>query len=499
MLRIDLGLVRFGPECKDSKIRCVRICTTRFAYRRTNHTSRLDIKNMIQRTQRVTRFILQTIETHRAVGLGVVSALVTFFCIGIPRIVPLAVAGVMLSICAFHLAQSSVRGELVGTLKDLLFRPEVAFLAWVLLACLWSVRPEQALMKALFLVTLIPSAFFIVKEARQIGERDAKALFLGLLVGTLLGGLYVCLELSFNNSILRFVLTLLPDLDRGVAKQAAIEGDFVVAVTAGHITRVSVVFCLFIFPAALATKFYTAGALRWGAYILLILLAFLCLALPNASSQSAQLAILVGTVCFALAIKFPPIARWAVGTLFGGLLFLIVPLSFALFAAELHLKDGFLSAGSGQARVIIWHYTAERVVERPILGVGTNSTRFLDERRRMANELEKPEGFVVVPQTRAHPHNVYLQIWYELGLIGALTFAIFGFSLLQRVSTLPLATQPYAFAQIGTGSIIITPSYGLWQGWFQAVIVISAMMLAIAACVPLRRSQMPCCAADAGT
>lgn len=448
---------------------------------------------MIQRTQRVTGFVLQTIEAHRAVALGVVAAVVTFFCIGIPRIAPLVVVGITLAICAFHLAQLGVRGEFLSTLKDLVFRPEVVFLIWVLLACLWSVRPEQALTKALFLVAVVLHAFLIVKGARKIGRGSTKALFLGLLAGTLLGGLYVCLELSFENSILRFVLTLLPDLDRGVSKSAVEDG---LVITAAHITRVSAVFCLFIFPAALAVKLYTAGALRWGTYILLILLAFLCLAHPNASSQSAQLAILVGTACFALAIKSLTIARWVVGTLFGGLLFLIVPVSFALFAAELHLKDGFLSAGSGQARVIIWHYTAERVIEHPILGVGTNSTRFLDERRQQANELKKPEGFVVVPQTRAHPHNVYLQIWYELGLIGALTFAIFGFSLLQRVSTLPLATQPYAFAQIATGSIIIMPSYGLWQGWFQAVIVISAMALAIAACVPLWRSHVP---ADAGT
>lgn len=45
---------------------------------------------------------------------------------------------------------------------------------------------------------------------------------------------------------------------------------------------------------------------------------------------------------------------------------------------------------------------------------------------------------------RPHTHNMYLQIWYELGAIGSMLFVAAGLAVL-RLDRLPVAAQPAMF------------------------------------------------------
>jgi O-antigen ligase len=88
---------------------------------------------------------------------------------------------------------------------------------------------------------------------------------------------------------------------------------------------------------------------------------------------------------------------------------------------------------------------------------------------------------VVEAQTRAHPHNIYLHIWYELGVIGVLTFALLGLSLLLKTDQLPKRSRIFAIGHFAICMTVIAFTYGLWQNWFQAAIVLSTLALVLVA------------------
>ena len=64
-------------------------------------------------------------------------------------------------------------------------------------------------------------------------------------------------------------------------------------------------------------------------------------------------------------------------------------------------------------RVVVWGYTAEQIMRRPILGVGVNSTEPLDMARPDAERSRKIEGTRYEARTGGHPHSFYLQVLYE--------------------------------------------------------------------------------------
>jgi O-antigen ligase len=133
--------------------------------------------------------------------------------------------------------------------------------------------------------------------------------------------------------------------------------------------------------------------------------------------------------------------------------------------------------------VIIWNYTAEKVLDHPILGVGTNSTRYLDEARTLQEKM-KPNDGVAAAATRAHPHNIYLQIWYELGAVGVLAFGILGVSLLLRTALLPETAVAFGLAHFALCMAALAPAYGLWQNWFQSALVLSILALLAVSVAP---------------
>ena len=112
----------------------------------------------------------------------------------------------------------------------------------------------------------------------------------------------------------------------------------------------------------------------------------------------------------------------------------MIPLDFLAFKAELHQADWLPK--SARARIIIWEYTAERVLENPVLGIGANSTPAVKAKAVAAPE--KPEGFVFRRTTGQHAHNLFLQSWYELGLFGTILVAIAGAAAALRLLLLPL-------------------------------------------------------------
>src|SRR5690606_24914635 len=117
----------------------------------------------------------------------------------------------------YLLAQATAE-DAPQTFRRLAVRPEVPFVAWVLIACLWSLEPAQAVLKALFLAAVILHVIILSQNAHSLADRDIAAASRGLVAGFLLGGLYLCLEIETRDAVTRLALTHVPELSRAVDK-----------------------------------------------------------------------------------------------------------------------------------------------------------------------------------------------------------------------------------------------------------------------------------------
>ncbi|OAN49232.1 hypothetical protein A6A04_03715 [Paramagnetospirillum marisnigri] len=145
---------------------------------------------------------------------------------------------------------------------------------------------------------------------------------------------------------------------------------------------------------------------------------------------------------------------------------------------------------SGLHRLAIWQFTGQRIDERPLLGWGLDSSRalpggeddipvtlkFVDEPREEATNC-KP-GRVCVMQLQAlplHPHNFVLQVWVELGAVGAFLFCGMVVAILRARGGADPGTST-ALAVIATSAMVAMAGYGIWQIWWLSALWLSALV-----------------------
>ncbi|WP_269716665.1 O-antigen ligase family protein [Caulobacter sp. NIBR2454] len=332
--------------------------------------------------------------------------------------------------------------------------PLLLLILWALISLDWSpyvtIKPKAAMENALKLplqLALYGSAILAfgrlavrsARRAQTLLAAGASALALILFVEALLGAsLYQAIKQAIGDPIR-------PDL----ARRNIAQGLYVLAV-------------LF-WPAAVAAwrsgwklAAPAAGLLLTAASILL-------------GADAPILALVLGGLAFA-AVRYggrlaglafiPPIALY----------FAIMPM-LTLEAA----RNGFfawlhrLVGQSWDARLDIWAFTAAKILERPGQGWGFDASRTFD------------------PAIPLHPHNGALQLWLELGALGAALGAVFfcwtAFNLAnQAEENRPEAAAGLAalIAYMTVGAI----SFGLWQEWW-----LGLGALAACTCLILRRAR----------
>jgi len=128
-------------------------------------------------------------------------------------------------------------------------------------------------------------------------------------------------------------------------------------------------------------------------------------------------------------------------------------------------------------RVILWEYTAEHIPDHLWRGIGAASTPVLKPK---PNISERPEGFIVQPSTGEHAHDLYLQTWYELGLLGVILVAWAGAATAVGLYSLPSGAQPFAVATFFVCLTVEAFAWSMWQPWLMCAVALLAMYLRIA-------------------
>jgi O-antigen ligase len=320
---------------------------------------------------------------------------------------------------------------------------------WALISILWTTDPGTAGAKLPRLLGLMVAGLVIADIALGLSQMERRILARLLIAGILLGFVLTLVERVADAPIVHL-------LRKDWKDESLILSSY---------NRGATMVALLVWPATLLLYRWRRGAavLFWiGALALL----------QTLLSGAAVLAILAGGVVFLLAWIAPRILPIMLAVLVSAYL-----LTSPLISATLADRDSVMRyendlPRSTYHRLLVWSFAAERILERPILGWGFGSSRKLPGGNEMVDTSEQAMPL--------HPHNGALQLWLELGVVGAFLATLLAVTLLLAIRRAPLRIDNAASLGFFTSTfVILCISYGLWQSWWlSAIWLVGGFMVA---------------------
>jgi O-antigen ligase len=321
-----------------------------------------------------------------------------------------------------------------------------AGLAWAAASILWAVEPRAALRLWPSLALTAAAGIAMLAAARRLDVGAVARLERASIIGVTIALAVLSLEAIARYASLPVTpqQLVLRAFDRGFELSALNRTVSVLAiqvwVAAAALARRRgpvAASALILWIAALAPAFASLAAIvALAAGALGAALALL------ATRLRAPIAVTIGLACFTM----PALTSWSVFT--------------AYFGDD--ARDGSL-----WHRVAIWRFVDERIADRPFLGWGLNASRFLGEKAELRPSIE------VLP---LHPHNGALQLWVELGVVGASCGAVLAALAAWRAldPALDAPARAAAMATLASCLVIALTAYGLWQGWWFCLLWLAA-------------------------
>ena len=350
------------------------------------------------------------------------------------------------------------------------------FAVWAWASALWSVTPGQSLYAAtsVFVTLVIGLSFVAAIRELDVGEHEVfeRALVAGGIGGVAL----LAIELSSDAAVYRWVLE---------RAGFSIRSPVLVGVVFNFENGLSLA-ALFLWPWATALR-------NRGMGILAVVFPLFAIGLMVLAGKEAPLlAAALGGVVLAAALLAPRVATPVLG-----LVVVIGVLAAPLLPKAIPPMDELVRSApnpssSVYSRLLIWKTAGERIFERPFAGHGMDTSRALYGQKDKTERIFYDRAGNPVWWTGAlepiplHPHNAVLQIWLELGLVGAAGLALLLAATLRALarSRLARADKAACFALFTTGLTMASVSYGIWQGWW-----LGALWLTVAFAAASARGQ----------
>jgi hypothetical protein len=198
--------------------------------------------------------------------------------------------------------------------------------------------------------------------------------------------------------------------------------------------------------------------------------AALMIAGMNFTITANTLGLAFGALCFVAAIKAPRATLRGIAALFIATV-LVAPLAAALPAERL-VENADLPASWSQ-RLLVAQTVAERSISQCLpLGCGADYARAWSLEGRM---IEVKGSTIPLQEIPTHPHNVFLQVWLELGPAGAALLALsllFGARALDRLELRRLSAASIA-AVAATIYCSFMLEASIWQAWRLAALALA--------------------------
>lgn len=388
---------------------------------------------------------------------------------GLAMLAPLGIAP-LLALLAIALLVVEKRRPLVlrwplGVLTILL-----AVLAlWSGASTAWSIIPEHSLFEAVRLALLSAAGLVAVAAALTLNDDGRSLVGRASVVGFVLALVILAIELLGDFPLHRLVsgaaahATPLAVLDRGAT---------VLALT----SWIPILFLL-------ERRRPLAAAL--------VLVATL-IALQLLISLSAFVAASAAAGGVALAWWRP---RLAALLLAGGFVLLAVALPVQAPSRDTVVwlsKTAPWLRTSAQHRLIIWRFSHDRIVERPLLGWGMDAAREIPGGKTSVRDyMALPDTLLVEGQVMPlHPHDAILQWSLELGVPGALlgvAIVVYVAWLVGFAGTASRATRAVAVGATAAALPPLLLSFGVWQAWWQSTLWLLAALVIATGGAPERK------------
>ena len=352
------------------------------------------------------------------------------------------------------------------------------FVVWAWASALWSVTPAQSLYAATSLLVTLVVGLFFVAGARELDAGERQVFERALIAGGVVGFALLAVELSSDAAVYRWVLE---------RAGFPIRSPVLLGVVFNFENGLSMA-ALFLWPWATALRNRGLGVLA----VVFPLFAIGLMVL--AGKEAPLLGIVLGGGVLAAALLAPRMATRGLG-----LVVVLGVLAAPLLPKAIPPMDELVRSApnlsrSAYSRLLIWKNAGAHIEERPFAGLGMNASRALygsgDKTERIFyDRAGKPVWWTgPMEPIPLHPHNAVLQIWLELGLVGAAGLALLLVSTLRALarSRLARADKAACLALFTTGLTIALLSYGIWQGWW-----LGALWLAAAFAAASARDRVP--------
>jgi exopolysaccharide production protein ExoQ len=316
----------------------------------------------------------------------------------------------------------------------------VAIAGWSAASAFWAFSPHEVFAKAADLTVLLIGSVFVSAVKLDDGER--RKVERALLLGTA-----IALALFALQSVLAMPLAQ-------VYSSRSLHFSFA--------NRAADALPLLLWPTALVL--WRQGRHRL-AVAMLVLFALLT---PLTESASSRLSSVVALVVFALVSVMPNALRRLPVLLVVLAVLLCVPL--ARMADRAGLADQEHLFTSARHRVEIWGFAAQKFLDRPVLGWGLNNSRVVPNEGAVSR-FQAPDK----PVLTLHPHDGWLQVLLELGIVGGALILAAGVALTTRLANFAADTRRFAIPAFCVAFVVASLAFGAWQSWWMAMLATGAL------------------------
>ncbi|MBX9683641.1 MAG: O-antigen ligase family protein [Hyphomicrobium sp.] len=281
-----------------------------------------------------------------------------------------------------------------------------AFFALAVLSSLWAKQPLAAISESAYGTAIVIATCFFVHFFLTEDRTNSFHIAEGAWVGFCAGLLYMFFELQTDQSFKLWLYNFLELTPKDVSPPGNFEWGAdgrLLAIAPRDLTKNLISLPILVWPCCLAMratvpqKYFLPLALAM--FLLMSLIVF------TSNHETSMVALVLSAAGFLLVIRFHDFAFAFTKTVW--ILCCLFAVPGALLLYQLGMQDARLLPPSAQHRVIIWNYSAERILEQPIFGHGVRTMKSICE-----DNIEKKCVTKMRDPIIAHSHNAFLQTWY---------------------------------------------------------------------------------------